>query len=248
MIAFHGDKKIKAKYLRRVRAHAAADEIIKGQYWEGGKGCAVGCTIHSSYHGYYESELGIPEALAHLEDTIFENLPADLAKTWPHRFLSAPSVGADLALVSSRFLLEILTGEKGVIRHAGTASQAVQTVADLYSRRLSGDEPDRAEWAEAARARAAEMAAARAARAARAAAAEAEVAAARAAWWAAAVEAEVARARAAAAAARAEAEVAAARAAWWAAAVAAEVARAAHWVWMSETLLRFLREAPVQTI
>jgi len=44
MIAFHGKPEIKEQYLARVRAHAAADEIIHGKYWEGGKGCAIGCT------------------------------------------------------------------------------------------------------------------------------------------------------------------------------------------------------------
>jgi hypothetical protein len=39
--AFHGDPAIKATYLARVHAHAAADEIVQGKYWEGGKGCAV---------------------------------------------------------------------------------------------------------------------------------------------------------------------------------------------------------------
>lgn len=46
MKAFHNDKKIKAKYLARVKAHIKAGEVIKGKYWENGKGCAVGCTIH----------------------------------------------------------------------------------------------------------------------------------------------------------------------------------------------------------
>lgn len=46
LIAFHGKQSIKDEYLARVRAHKAADEIIKGVYWEKGKGCAVGCTVH----------------------------------------------------------------------------------------------------------------------------------------------------------------------------------------------------------
>lgn len=54
MKSFHNDQKIKTKYLARVRAHQKADEIIKGQYWEDGKGCAVGCTLHSSNHNAYE--------------------------------------------------------------------------------------------------------------------------------------------------------------------------------------------------
>ncbi len=44
--AFHNNPKVKSKYLARVKAHEKADEIIKGTYWQGGKGCAVGCTIH----------------------------------------------------------------------------------------------------------------------------------------------------------------------------------------------------------
>lgn len=89
MKAFHNDPKIKAKYLKRVRAHAKADEIVKGRYWEDGKGCAVGCTIHSSNHSAYETELGIPRILARLEDTLFENLPNVLAKTWPYKDISS---------------------------------------------------------------------------------------------------------------------------------------------------------------
>lgn len=42
MIAFLNDIEIKTKYLDRVKAHAKADEIVKGQYWQEGKGCAVG--------------------------------------------------------------------------------------------------------------------------------------------------------------------------------------------------------------
>lgn len=36
LIAFHGDEAIKAKYLNRIHAHAAADEIVHGYYWENG--------------------------------------------------------------------------------------------------------------------------------------------------------------------------------------------------------------------
>lgn len=38
MKAFHNDSKIKAKYLKRVQAHFKSDEIVKGKYWEDGKG------------------------------------------------------------------------------------------------------------------------------------------------------------------------------------------------------------------
>lgn len=108
MKAFHGDPKIKKKYLDRLRAHAKADEIIKGVYWENGKGCAVGCTIHSGNHSDYEKKLGIPAWLALVEDKIFEGLPQEKAKTWPLVFLSAISVGANLEQVKAPFLIFIL--------------------------------------------------------------------------------------------------------------------------------------------
>jgi hypothetical protein len=109
MTAFHDNPAIKAKYLARLAAHEAADEIIHGKYWENGKGCAVGCTIHGSDHEKYESELGIPQGLARLEDSLFEGQPKGEAKTFPRRFLEAAKPGADLSRVQWLFLHWLLT-------------------------------------------------------------------------------------------------------------------------------------------
>lgn len=105
LLSFHNDPKIKQKYLDRVIAHKKADELIKGTYWENGKGCAVGCTIHSSDHSKYKTELGIPEWLARLEDIIFEGLPNDKSKDWPIRFLSAIEPGKDLDQIKTSFII-----------------------------------------------------------------------------------------------------------------------------------------------
>src|ERR1700674_5720873 len=104
MLSFHNDPKIKKQYLARVQAHLKADEIIHGKYWENGKGCAVGCTIHSGHHMNYESELGIPVMLARLEDRIFEGLSNGEAKVFPKQFLAAIRSGVDLSLVGWKFL------------------------------------------------------------------------------------------------------------------------------------------------
>ncbi len=87
MLAFHGKKEVKAEFVARVKAHALADEIVHGHYWERGKGCAVGCTIHGSDHGEYEVQLGIPRILARLEDCIFEGMENGDSKKFPLRFL-----------------------------------------------------------------------------------------------------------------------------------------------------------------
>jgi hypothetical protein len=108
MQAFHNDKKIQDKYLGRVRAHAKADEIIKGQHWQDGKGCAVGCTIHSGNHLAYETELGIPQWLAKLEDRIFDGLPNEMAKEFPIEFIEAINIGADLNKIKIPMLIFIV--------------------------------------------------------------------------------------------------------------------------------------------
>ena len=134
MEAFHNDPLIKEYYFTRLNKHYQADEIIQGKYWENGKGCAVGCTIHSYIHSKYESELGIPEDIAHLQDIIFEGLPNKLAKQFPLEFLSSINVGADLKNVKNLFTIWVLTDSKyGVIKYADN-KKIVQDIADAFSR------------------------------------------------------------------------------------------------------------------
>lgn len=141
--AFHSDRKIKAKYLRRVRAHQKADEIIKGVFWKNGRGCAVGCTIHSSEHKAYETELGIPEWLARVEDTIFEGLPLDRAKLWPQQFLSSTKVGANLEAVKNPFLVFVLQSALNQVDKAKLpeAAAAIKEVIRLRASNVPESDP-----------------------------------------------------------------------------------------------------------
>ncbi|HXT34995.1 MAG TPA: hypothetical protein VN837_05410 [Chloroflexota bacterium] len=148
MIAYHGQTEIKEFYLARVAAHRAADEIIHGTYWEDGRGCAVGCCVHTGDHSAYERELGIPRAIARLEDSLFERLTNRAALDFPGRFLAAIPVGADLSLVVTRFLHWLLVDpEEGVIRFAeGSGRNAVQDVAALLARKIAGEIVRADEW------------------------------------------------------------------------------------------------------
>ena len=111
MKAYLDAPRIKSDILAILASHRAADEIVKGQYWENGKGCAVGCTVKSSNHMAYETMFGIPVELARLEDQIFEGLPNATSMLWPERFMSAINVGADLSLVGWKFQWWLLTDE-----------------------------------------------------------------------------------------------------------------------------------------
>src|SRR5271155_5008344 len=142
MRAFHGDPAIKAKYVNRVLAHAAADEIIHGTYWERGKGCAVGCTIHSDKHGDYETELGVPHMLAKLEDRIFEGMANGDSKEFPGRFLEAIQPGADLSRVGWFFLHWLLTEELAGRKDPRVAKEIKACPAVLIPL-TKGEPPDR---------------------------------------------------------------------------------------------------------
>src|SRR5712692_7450214 len=60
MKAFVDTTWTKSAIMKQLRKHAKADKIEKGYYWEDGKGCAIGCTIHSGDHAEYEPRFGIP--------------------------------------------------------------------------------------------------------------------------------------------------------------------------------------------
>jgi hypothetical protein len=148
MRAYHNDPSIKADILAQLAAHRAADQLVRGQYWENGKGCAVGCTIHSGDHLEYETRFGIPVVLARIEDRIFEGLPTASAMEWPERLMRAIPVGANLAMAWPKFALWLLTEELAprVEKHTKCAV-AVEGVAMLYREWCeSGVKPDEGRW------------------------------------------------------------------------------------------------------
>src|ERR1700737_1043268 len=144
MLAFVNTAFTKPAILKRLRAHAKADEIEKGHYWDGGKGCAIGCTIHGSSHAKYEPAFGVPQMLALLEDTIFEGLPNGAATAGPIEFIPAIQPGADLSLVGWKFLHWLLTDEKvnPGINHP-LVRDAVKACADVLTPLTKSEEVDR---------------------------------------------------------------------------------------------------------
>ena len=88
-----------------VTEHVAANRVVQGQYWENNKGCFIGCLNHSDDPLGAEAKYGIPIMVQRIAESIFENLPADEAKSF---FTALPdaihSDGMDLSRVSWQFL------------------------------------------------------------------------------------------------------------------------------------------------
>lgn len=234
LLAFHNDPAIKQKYLARVQAHAQADEIVQGKYWENGKGCAVGCTIHSDRHADFAVELGLPEWLALLEDRLFENLSNDAARKFPVEFLESIPVGADLEPVKWKFFAYLIRENiervtqlelDGALKT--TVMSALRGALALHEIKISGGKVADLEWSAAW---SASRAAASASRAAASAAASA---------WSAAWSAESASQGTAASAASAWSAWSAA----WSAASAASASRVAAFSRYKDEIIRLLKAA-----
>lgn len=108
MKAFHNDVAVKRKYLKRIRSHMKLDTLIRGKGWDGSKGCAVGCTLENYDHSRYPVELGIPEWLAHIEDTLFEGMSEEKSRAFPETFLKAIRIGSNLEKVKTKFIIKVL--------------------------------------------------------------------------------------------------------------------------------------------
>ena len=148
MKAFHGDEKLKSALLEEITKHEKADAIVQRHYGKQNgewKGCAVACSLRSlaitrketlkeryDEHERYESDLGIPLTLAFLEDKLFEGMTAEDAKTFPRRFIEAIPVGADLSLVSPKFMVFILNDTLKNFSHDKNP-QVVKVVKDVIA-------------------------------------------------------------------------------------------------------------------
>jgi hypothetical protein len=161
LTAYLGDPALKARVLTGLAAHAAADELVRGVYFEQGvdddavRACSIGCTLHdlnpqlpANDHSRFVGELGIPEQIAHLIDAIFEEQPDDAAAAaWSQRIMAAIPVGADLTGVWDRYALWMLDG---LVAEGRDPDGVVSNMAGLFRRAVDGNQLTKREWDQAA--------------------------------------------------------------------------------------------------
>jgi len=156
MLAYHNDPSVKAKYIARFKAHMEADEVIQGTGFENGKGCFVGCTLDRYDHSAFPNELGWPEWLARLADTLFEACKdRKEGAAFGLQLLEMVKEGVDLEPV--RWKLAIWRHEKDLTRldgnnepYAEQCRAAIRQVINYCQSQIIGDSAESARSAAAA--------------------------------------------------------------------------------------------------
>ena len=156
MRAFIDAEVSKEELLETLAWHRVEGRIVQGWfYWQGGRGCAVGCTLHEyaldqeENHDLYEELFGIPRELAYLEDAIFEGMDVESARAWPERFIGSIPEGADLECVADEFALWLLGGKDSPMA-PWRDCEYLQPTLELYRQHLGGMPSRRGDWREAA--------------------------------------------------------------------------------------------------
>lgn len=140
MLAYHGRPELKTELLARIEFHRQHDQLKQSfGYWDGERGCGVGCLAHASSkaHAVLERDFGFPERIGHLVDAMFEGLPRAEAILLPSRLVNAIQVGADLSLVRHQFAHWLLT-DSGLLTITDINREAIAAVAELHRRATVG--------------------------------------------------------------------------------------------------------------
>jgi len=84
IFAWHNEPKLKAAAMARLREHRRMDAIVKGVYWNNGRGCQLGCLTHSSGNPHEDAQrlFGLPLRVGYWLESVFEGLPEHECEDW----------------------------------------------------------------------------------------------------------------------------------------------------------------------
>jgi hypothetical protein len=156
MQPFNGNAALAAQTVAEMKAHRDADRLAKGDYWnpETGRGCAIGCLVHSGSHADAGKLCNAPNQIMYIVDNVFEGLPWPANLDWPVKFLEAlqANIDKDITLLWARLALEIARHPvHGYEQY--NQDPAVLAVPPLYEEWVAtGVRPDDDRWRAAARA------------------------------------------------------------------------------------------------
>jgi hypothetical protein len=133
-------QKIKNELIAEAIEHRKQDLFIRGKYWDGHKGCSVGCFVKTrdNPHAKLAERTGLPVWLHYLQDRLFEDMTYDNMPYWSERFFKAAPVGLTSEQIDKQikapFLIFVLESTLDKFDHDKYPDvlKSIQTVIDLY--------------------------------------------------------------------------------------------------------------------
>ena len=153
MLSFHGEHKLKETTLKDAIWHQEQDKFQQGVWWEGGKGCSLGCLLHydNRQHDIFNKASdawGLPMYLVKLQEHIFEGSTPKYALAWTARFVEVIPVGVDLDDVCPKIAIYICESVKQYAKGFKGLETVIQGVIDAH---IAGSEKQLAAAGDAAR-------------------------------------------------------------------------------------------------
>ena len=148
-IAFHGDPKVKAQALERLRRHIAAGSFVYFPAWEEGRANVIGAVMEADDTPGFGERLGYPIALAETLPMFVNGFrPQAEAERFAQAWLERTPVGADLTRIVSRLVLDLLANPELAVltERVPDVEQGRRAIMTLHRRAIEGDEPDRKTW------------------------------------------------------------------------------------------------------
>ncbi|MGA8669482.1 MAG: hypothetical protein WB679_06385 [Terracidiphilus sp.] len=141
MPAYHSDPALKQEFLAYVNTDYT--RLVLRSHFKSDHPPDLQTDIADAIQG----NLGIPTTLAHLFYALRSHFDEDARKTWFERFFGAIKPGSELFSVADKFVYWVLTDAEGPRKTSPeTDRKRIDRTAELYARRISGDEPTEDEW------------------------------------------------------------------------------------------------------
>ena len=149
MIAWHGEPELKASVLGQLKNHRNLDEIVQGSYWEGGRGCCLGCLTHvdADVHETTQRLFGIPLKVCYWMEAVFEGLDKGQCAEWVIDSAESIAVGADMTKAHHSLGYWILGSDLLTITDVNR--EAIAKVRRLHELSFSGTEVTTEQWSAA---------------------------------------------------------------------------------------------------
>ena len=154
MKAFTNTIITKEELVSELKKHQLADNFIKGDYFEDGKGCAVGCSLESvsrlngldleyfDDHSQYEEYFGLPEFFAQLTDKLFEGMSLEKSKSFPKDVIEAVKIGSDVSKIETKFKIAVLNRNLITLAKLDNDHGVIEITKNVIAALKSGDKDE----------------------------------------------------------------------------------------------------------